>query len=314
MEHPLVIAIILNYMRPDDTIDCIDSLKKSSYSPLQLIVVDNASTDDSVMRIRAVYPDIKILQSENNLGYAGGMNLGIRYAVKFSPEYLLIVNSDTIADSGYVSKLVNALSQRTRAAAASGTIYYYPDTTKIWYAGGELKYWRASGFTNRSYPHVNNTGSQDIQDVTFISGCAFLLRVSAIHAIGLFDERFFMYLEDTEMCSRLAYNNFEMIYVPEAILFHKVNHEGNLPFPLYFSVRNRLLFLKLAAKGFPKLFGFIYLFCVIVLKLVFWSLTKSHLLIAVKLGITDYFTGRFYKGRSYQLLDSHKSTNQNFKQ
>lgn len=214
METQLVIAIILNYMRPGDTIDCIDSLKKSSYSPLQLIVVDNASTDDSAERIRATHPDIEILQSENNLGYAGGMNLGIRHAFKFSPEYLLIINSDTIADSHYVSKLVDALLQKPKAAAASGIIYYYPDTSKIWYAGGKLKYWRASGFTNHSFPHVNNTGSQDIQDVTFISGCAFLIRVSAIHTIGLFDERFFMYLEDTEMCSRLFDNNFQLFYVP----------------------------------------------------------------------------------------------------
>ncbi|MDI6802580.1 MAG: glycosyltransferase family 2 protein [Bacteroidota bacterium] len=314
MRKPLVIAIILNYMRANDTIDCIDSLKKSSYSTLHLIVVDNASTDDSVERIRAAYPDIEILRSKINLGYAGGMNLGIRHAFKFSPEYLLIINSDTIADSHYVSKLVDALLQKPKAAAASGTIYYYPDTSKIWYAGGKIKYWRASGFTNRSFLDVNNTSSQDIQDVTFISGCAFLIRVSAIQTIGLFDERFFMYLEDTEMCSRFVNNNFDLLYVRNAILFHKVNHEGELPFPLYFSVRNRLLFLKLSASGFSKTFGFIYLFCVLGLKIVLWSFTKPYLVIAARLGIADYFTGRFYKGRGYQLLDSHKSTKQNFKQ
>lgn len=302
MERPLVIAIILNYMRSNDTIDCIDSLKKSLYSPLQLIAVDNASTDDSAERIRATHPDIEILQSKINLGYAGGMNLGIRHAFKFSPEYLLIINSDTIADSHYVSNLVDALLQKPKAAIASGTIYYYPDTSKIWYAGGKIKYWRASGFTNRSFPHVNNTGSQDIQDVTFISGCAFLIRVSAIHAIGLFDERFFMYLEDTEMCHRIISNGYKLCYIPNAIIFHKDEAKNIKPHQLYFSIRNRLLFLKIISSNTIRILGYLYIFSSFTLKLICWRFNNPTLFNAAKIGIKDFFKKNFHEGHGLQLL------------
>lgn len=302
MEHPFVIAIILNYMRPGDTIDCIDSLKKSSYSPLRLVVVDNASTDDSVERISATHPDIEILQSKINTGYAGGMNLGIRHAFKFSPEYLLIINSDTIADSGYVSKLVDALLQKPKAAIASGTIYYYPDTSKIWYAGGKIKYWRASGFANHSSPHVNNTGSHDIQEVTFISGCALLIRVSAIQTVGLFDERFFMYLEDTELCHRMISHGFKLCYIPDAIIFHKDEVKNIKSHQLYFGIRNRLLFLKIISSNTFRIFGYLYIFSSFTLKLIWWRFKNPTLFNAAKIGINDFLKKNFHEGHGLQLL------------
>ena len=265
-QEPIVVAVVLNYLRPLDTLACLSSIRDSSYSSLRILVVDNASPDDSVNRIRNSHPDIEVIESKINGGYAGGMNIGIRYAMKFSPEYLLLVNSDTIVAEDFIEKLVEVMNVHQRAAAVSGTIYYFPEKEKIWYAGGTMRYWRASGFTHHTLPEYRKDITIDAIPVSFISGCGFLVRVSSLEQVGLFNEQFFMYLEDTELCSRFLKNNFELLYLPTAKLYHKVINNKTQAFQLYFSVRNRLFFLKLSAKRFTKFVGNLYFFSVLVLK------------------------------------------------
>ncbi|MBI4809967.1 MAG: glycosyltransferase family 2 protein [Ignavibacteriales bacterium] len=187
--EPIVVAIVLNYRRPLDTLACLNSIKDSSYNSLRMIVVDNASPDDSANRIRKSHPDVEVIESKSNSGYAGGMNIGIRYAMKFSPEYLLLVNSDTIIADDFIEKLIEVMNVHQRAAAVSGTIYYFSEKEKIWYAGGTMRYWRASGFTHHILPEYRRGITIDAIPVTFISGCGFLVRVSALEQVGLFNEQ-----------------------------------------------------------------------------------------------------------------------------
>ncbi len=303
MNLPQVTVIVLNYERPKDTIECLHSLKLSKYSNVNLIVVDNASPDNSVNQINMAHPDVEVIVTPNNIGYSGGMNFGVQRAMQFSPDYLLLINSDTIVDEGFISTLIKVVEIYPRSAAASGTIYYSPEQAKLWYAGGTIRYWRASGFTNHEHLKGRDYNNGDIKKVSFLAGCAVLIRVSAIQQVGLFDERFFMYLEDTELCSRLLRNNYELLYVPSAKLYHKVNDERIRPFSLYFSVRNRLLFVKIAATGFQKIIGYFYLFIVCSAKILYWSLTSPSLAIASIVGIRDFFASRFYKGSGFRFLN-----------
>lgn len=303
MNLPQVTVVVLNYARPKDTIECLHSLKLSKYSGFKLLVIDNASPDNSVDQIQMAHPDVEVIETPHNIGYSGGMNFGIRYAMQFSPDYLLLINSDTVVDEGFISTLIEVVEIYPRAAAASGTIYYSPEREKMWYAGGTIRYWRASGFTNHELLKDRESNINKIKKVSFLAGCAFLIRVSAIQQVGLFDERFFMYLEDTELCSRLLRKNYELLYVPSAKLYHKVNDERIRPFSLYFSVRNRLLFVKIAAKGFQKIIGYFYLFIVCSVKILYWSLTSPSLAKAITVGIRDFFAGRFYEGSGFRFLN-----------
>ena len=298
---PFVFVIILNYMRAQDTIDCVRTLKDSTYPSLRLIVVDNASPDSSAELIHQAIPDIEILHSKKNTGYAGGMNLGITYALQFAPKYLLVLNSDTLVDREYTYHLVSSLEANIDAACAAGTIYHYPDKGKIWYAGGKLIKIRGSGFSTRKAPDKDVLKLSRVENVTFISGCAFLIRAEAIKKAGAFDERFFMYLEDTELCARLLHAGFRLLYVPCAKIFHKVDEDEITPFRLYYSVRNRFLFVRTSIYGLQKLYAYIYIFVVFFMKMLVWNFIKPELFCAAKFGIEDHFKNIYYEGRGVML-------------
>jgi GT2 family glycosyltransferase len=265
-----------------------------------LLVIDNASPDDSAERIRAAHPDVEVLKTSRNGGYAAGMNCGIRSALRIAPEYLLIMNSDTITDRDFLRRLVEALDQNPDAAAASGTIYQHPGREKVWYAGGSIRYWRASAFSSHRLPTPPNR----TRSVSFLSGCAFLIRSGVVQEVGMFDERFFMYLEDTELCARLRRRKFKLLYVPEAAISHKVYETAVTPVPLYFSVRNRFLFLRLAARGPQRYIGFLYLSAVLSIKMLVWLLRGSGLFAAARTGVRDFGAGRFYEGSSVRFTDT----------
>lgn len=135
MKTPKVIVVVLNYQRPQETIECITSLKESHYSNFELLIVDNASSDNSVQKILTAFPEIHIHISDSNLGYAGGMNNGIRQAILDNPEYVMVINSDTLVARDCIRLLVEELETNPSVAATSGTIYFQSDPKKVWYAG-----------------------------------------------------------------------------------------------------------------------------------------------------------------------------------
>ena len=275
MLKPDVVAVILNYKRPDDTVECVDALRRSTFEATKIIVVNNDLSDKSTDALLKKYPDLELIHTGKNYGYAGGMNIGLKRALQLRSKYLFVANSDTVVEKDVISLLVAAMENHPNTAAASGTICYYDDPKKIWCAEGEINYWRATASYRTALPAEHRLREGGILPVTFISGCAFLVRSSALESVGLFDERFFMYLEDTELCSRFVRNGYDLLYLPAAIIRHKVNDGGIAPLPLYFSVRNRYLFLAVAASWFPRIVGFTYLSIVTAAKFIFWSLTRK---------------------------------------
>ncbi|MFI5251805.1 MAG: glycosyltransferase family 2 protein [Bacteroidota bacterium] len=306
-QSPSLVCIVLNYMIPTDTIECLQSLHSSSYQNMRIVVVDNASPDSSVETIRKEYPNIEIARTEKNNGWAGGINYGIKYALLLQSKYILIINGDTLVDKDYIRLLIESLEGHQIAGAAAGTIFYYPDVQKIWFAGGFISYIRSSGFSRHELPEqVDNVNNSE--KVTFVSGCSILFRSDALKKVGLFDERYFLYLEDTDMCVRLLDNGYHLLYVRGAKLFHKVVNERDAPHKLYYSVRNRLFFAHLHMKGWRKIIAFGYLYCVFTLKLVIWRITQPDMFVAAWNGIMDYMNGVQYKGRGYSLSPQKSSS------
>ncbi len=292
-----VIAVVLNYKRAQSTVECIQSLKMSTDEIQEIIVVDNASCDESVEYITKNIPEIKIIESKRNLGYTGGMNLGLRCALENQPEYIWIMNSDVLVKENTLEYLLQEIEKKPNIGAASGTIYYYPNKNKIWYAGGNLVYWRASAFTSYKRPKPED----ESRIVSFLSGCSIIIRVKALQNVGLFDERYFMFNEDAELSSRIKKKKYELLYVPGAVLYHRVDKELNTPFRLYYSTRNRLLFLETAPLKIQKHIGRLYFVFVFALKLLLWMVFNPSLFRAARWGIVDYFSRCFYKGRGLNL-------------
>lgn len=301
MSRPKVTIILLNYHRWWDTVECIHSLKKCSYANAEILIVENGSMNDSELQLTRAFPDIPILQSGRNLGYAGGINFGITHSRSRASEYILALNPDTVVDPSFLDHLVDAMISNPSSGAACGTILQSPETTKAWYAGGKFVWWRASGFSHLS---ISNPRPRNIQVVSFATGCALLLRRSALDRAGLFDERFFLYLEDTELCLRLQRVNYKILYVPASTIFHKVSGGRSTPLPVYYTVRNRLLLASVILKRGERLVACAYVLVVFILKIILWSFRNTTLSRAALYGIEDFFRSNFDEGRGKLFTDS----------
>jgi len=213
-----VIVVIVNWNRYEDTCACIESLIKQEAVKTDLIVVDNGSTDHSETLLRNKYPQVEIIRSEENLGFAGGFNLGIRFALTRDTEYILIVNNDTIAESDMIRQLLHEMDHK-EIGVIGPLILYHSNPQKIWSSGG---------YINPSVlMPIDSHHRKEILDEptyrTFLSGCCLLLKKSLIESVGLFDERFFLYFEDLDYCLRIMRSGWRMKVVPSAKLLHKVS-------------------------------------------------------------------------------------------
>lgn len=300
--YPLVAVVLLNYRRAGDTLECVRALERCGYQSLKLVVVDNGSGDDSERLFRASFPDHDVVQTGTNLGFAAGNNVGIRHAMQLNPAYILILNNDTEVSAGFLEPLVDAMERTPDAAAATGTIYLHSDPDRIWYGGGRIIPWRASGFSDHLNERLRPEELGDVRPVSFMSGCMMLLRSSVLRAVGAFDARYFMYVEDVEFCSRLARAGHRLLYVPGSTIRHKVGSSDLRPYALYYMVRNRLLFLRGWSSPLQRWAGMAYLHVTMLAKSIVWSFGRPELRRAVRAGIADYHRGRFNEGRGLNLI------------
>jgi GT2 family glycosyltransferase len=297
---PKVTILLLNYNRYNDTIECIDSLNKCTYQNYEIMIVDNCSTDESFESLVSKYSTIEIIRTEQNEGYTGGINWGLKYILeKKKTEYILILNNDTLVETGFLEPLVNALENNEQAAAACGTILAEHDRKTIWFASGEIVGWRGLAVHINKGEIFRSENHPSIKNVSFITGCMIFLRVNCLESIGLLDNRFFMYLDDIELSLRITKNRFQLLYVPQSVIYHKVIGEKESAFKLYYSVRNRLLLISVAFHGLTGKFAYSYFCFVMMLKIFFWSFTNKPFARASFIGLKDYFNKNFYKGNGF---------------
>jgi len=295
-----VVIVILNYCRWKETIDCINSLKQCNYPNFEVLIVDNASKDDSEQKIRDAFSEIELIQAEKNLGYTGGVNVGIREALKKNADFILLLNEDTLATANFLGELVKAMEENPSAAVACGTIYHHPETSHLWYAGGELIPWRGLATHYTSLPLSRNGLRPNYLKVSFVTGCMMLIRCSVINKIGLKDERFFMSLEDIEYSARIINLGYDLLYVPESVIYHRIPVNYESMFNLYYSVRNRLLLIDTAFSPVMKYVARFYFLSVIFCKLILWKFLKPKYFKVARSALKDYFAKRFYEGRGVE--------------
>ncbi|RPI35992.1 MAG: glycosyltransferase family 2 protein [Nitrospiraceae bacterium] len=243
-QTPLVSIIILNWNGWRDTIACVESCRKLTWPNFFIVVVDNGSTDGSEDYLRQKLKDVEIIQSGANLGFAGGNNVGIRRALDRT-EYVWLLNNDAVADPVALSRLVEAMEDRNDAGIAGSKIYYHDEPRKIWFAGGlwekgklRLRQRGANRIDRGEFEEVSETGS--------VSGCSMLVRSAVIRNIGLMEECYFLYWEDTEWCARAQAKGYKVLFVPGSRVWHKVSASAqqNSFSQYYYFTRNGFFFLR----------------------------------------------------------------------
>lgn len=254
-----IAIIILNWNGKKDTLECLDSIRDMEHGTfnLEVIVVDNGSTDDSVEEIRKQCQDVKILRNEKNLGFAEGNNVGIKYALENGADYVMVLNNDTQVDKNLITELLKAMEQNKTIGIAGPKIYFakgfeyhrhrYKETELgkvIWYAGGIID-WRNVYAFHRGVDEVDYGQYDKAEETDFVSGCCMIVRREVFEKIGFFDPKYFLYFEDNDFCQRAKKASFKVYYIPQAILWHKNASSSEKPgsqIHLYYQTRNRFLF------------------------------------------------------------------------
>ncbi len=245
-QRPHRLAVILvNYHGTQDTIECVRSLRKSAFTDFALYIVDNASGSEALATLARECPDATLIANASNLGFAKGNNIGIAQALQEGARFILLLNNDTIVEPSLLAALLEALQRHPSAGIAGAKIRYFNRPSTLWFAGGVLN--DRSGRGRHMGIGEEDRGQYDQERfVDFVTGCCLLVRREVIDRIGMLDEEYFAYYEDSDFCLRARRAGFQVVFTPSARLLHKVSgtavREG--PVYLYFTLRNRLLFLR----------------------------------------------------------------------
>lgn len=241
----IVHVIVLNWNGEEDTASCLDSLLAQSGVTLEILLIDNASPDGSGERLHARYPAMCYLQTGENLGYAGGNNRGIEWALARGAEWVMVVNNDTVADPECVKELLAAAASEPRLAAVAPLIVRYEDPGVVWFAGGLHDRVRAVGtHSHHGEPVHVATGSANgrvasWRPCSFLTGCCLFFRSSALREVGVFRADYFAYVEDLELSMRLSQADWRIGWAPSARLAHRVPPFGSPPTPMQIRLRDR---------------------------------------------------------------------------
>lgn len=251
MKQPSVSIIILNWNGYKDTIACIQSLKKIAYKNYKIILVDNGSTNESLEVLQKAFPqnntDVKLIANKDNLGFSGGSNKGITYAMKQNADYVLLLNNDTFVDKHFLTHLVTSASKDAKIGITSPMIYYADKPKTIWFARATEMKNRLLTFKDEDNRVIDKGQFRKNEEIDCVWGCCILLSKKVIKDTGLFDESYFLYMEDLDYCIRVKRNKYKIVFVPSAKIWHKVSAssggEGSLRQTFYNS-RNHILLAK----------------------------------------------------------------------
>jgi GT2 family glycosyltransferase len=253
-----VAIIVLNWNGIADTLECLDSLQKQSYKYFTILVVDNGSTDKSVELLNEYHKkhptNTEIIRNPKNFGFAGGVNTGIKWAIKNGYDYVALFNNDAIADKKWLQELVDAI--KSKEIGISTGLLLLGDGKKIDCTGEQYSNWGLPFPRDRNH-RKNKTSSGGL--VFGASGGASLYKTEMLRDIGLFDEDFFAYYEDVDISFRAQLAGWKVVYNPEAIAYHKQGATANKMsgFAVYQTFKNLpMLFIKNVPTGLLLPIGF----------------------------------------------------------
>ena len=305
MKH--VVISLLNFNGLKNTLDCLESLKNVKRDNFKLIiaVVDNFSKEEFDLKSgHAGDIPLTVIKNKKNLGFSGGHNAGIKYALENKADYVLVLNNDTYVDRDFLAELLKTAESDTSIGILVPKIYFAPgfefhkqrySTRELgrvfWYGGGKMDWANVIG-RHRGVDEVDKGQYDKTEETEIATGCCMLIRKEVFENVGLFNDKYFLYYEDSDLSMRLKRKGFKIVYVPNSIIWHKnagsAGGSGSI-LQDYYITRSRLLF------GFR--------FAPIRSKLALFRESLSLLFKGrqwQKRGVIDFYLRRFGKG-SYNI-------------
>lgn len=300
--------IILNYNGYKDTIECLESLKRADFHGVQVstFVIDNGSTNESVHELtiwmKANVSNYLILENDiqdaisspftlyvgkENLGFSGGNNIGIQLGKSSGMDYLLLLNNDTVVEPKFLHPLLKAARTDSSIGIVGAKIvdYYHRDHYIL---GGYLDLKKCSGY------HYYDTERADLTDLTFTSGCIWLIPIEVFDRSGLMDTNYFLYVEDVDFCYTVREHGYRITCTKDSVIYHKEGQSTVVkPTVTYYNTRNRLYLIRKAnVSPKEKLIFYLYFGISRLIKMLF----KPSLIPYIKKGVIDYrrkFYGKY---------------------
>jgi GT2 family glycosyltransferase len=292
-----IAIVILNWNQYEDTAECLTSLRRVHHPAFRTVMVDNGSTDGSPEKLQKEFPELNVIRNQENLGYVGGNNLGISFALETEAQYILLLNNDTVVDSEFLSELLDVAHSNCDAGIIGARVVYHDRPDVLWALGGNLQqpFGRIKMLGRDKSSRITKW---DKKDFDHVPGAVMLVRAAVFRQVGALDPDFFLNWEDAEFCLRAKKGGWRVIVAPGSLVRHKVSKATAGRLATYFGQRNRLLF---ARKILPR-WQFL---CVLVpyhwLRLAALVVSNAvqfrfDLVKAAILGTMDFFRGRLGKG------------------
>lgn len=287
-EGPLVSIILLNWNGWEDTIECLESVYQINYQNYDIIIVDNASTDDSINKIREYcdgnlkvnssffeyssvnkpieffecteeskrskeynYPkkslsNLFLIKNNLNSGFAGGNNIGINYAIEiFDPDYILLLNNDTVVNKDFLNEMIFYAENNQKVGIIGPKICYYDIPNKIQVTQTKIDLWSGRNFLIGD-GEIDQGQYDEIQITDYVPGSCFLIKRKVLNKVGLLNEEFYCYWEESDYCMSTKKFGYDCIYYPNSKIWHKVSKSTNKLKGIltYYMTRNMFWFMK----------------------------------------------------------------------
>lgn len=258
----LVSIITVNYNQTEVTISLLESLRNISYKNIEVFVVDNASKENPSAAIKELFPEVNVILSEKNLGFAGGNNLAIRQA---KGEYIMLLNNDTEVSPGFLGPLLEVMKTNKKVGICSSKLYFYSHPDTIQYAGSSplhpIKIQSfAYGYGQKDVGQFNET-----KETALAHGAAMLVRSEAIKKAGEMPEEYFLYYEEIDWCEKIKKAGYNIVFVPSSVVMHKesISIGKQSYIQVYYKTRNRILLARKWRKGTKQIVSLVYLTAVV---------------------------------------------------
>ena len=261
-----VAIIIVNWNGYDLTKTCLVSLREIHYPNFQTVLIDNGSLDQSGDKLKSEFPEIELIACSENLGFTGGNNLGIKWALENYHDYVLLLNNDTVVEPDFLQPLVSFLERNHDYGAAQPKIMFEKERNKIWNAGGGYFKWLVMSWSVGIGKEDHGQFDEE-KDTPWITGCAMMVRSDVIKEAGMLDNRFFAYYEDVEWSLRIQKSGYRLRYLPKSKIYHVAGgsskkiktKEGIVPPIIHFyRTRNHLFLIRKHANPLSFVLSLVY--------------------------------------------------------
>ena len=286
--EPKVGIVLVNYNGEKFQNECIKTIRQMSYTNYEIIIVDNNSKDNSISKAKSEFNDLVIIETGENYGVAKGNNIGIQEAIKRKCEYVLLLNNDTEVDKDMLSNMVKKASKDVMVTCK---MYYFEPKNVIWCAGGKIN-WKRATTIHFGDGEIDRGQFDESKYVEYTPTCCLLIHRSIFDRVGLMDEKYFMYYDDTDFLARCNKLNLKTWYESSAKLWHKVSSSsgGSLSnISIYYGDRNRLYFINKHYKNKVSVTAFFYFS-----RYIKWLKNRDLVKISRK-AICDYRNNNMYR-------------------